>query len=97
MVDEHSVREARLRPEFADLYPALTPGKWEPATTIGARILMWQLRQPGPVDLGDRLLNGLHFEFRGGAPAGRSRDGARTRREDFPARSLGERPGPKEP
>ena len=96
MTDQHSVREARLRPEYSDLYPALTPGRWEPATTIGARILMWQLRQPGPVDLGDRLLNSLHFEFRGGAPAGYPGYGVRTRREDQPAQSAREGRGSEE-
>src|SRR5919204_395731 len=30
------MREARLRPEFAHLYPGLTPGRWEPASRIAA-------------------------------------------------------------
>ena len=28
------MREARLRPEYASLYPELIPGKWEPASRI---------------------------------------------------------------
>ncbi|MFL5470791.1 MAG: hypothetical protein ACJ8AM_00400, partial [Gemmatimonadales bacterium] len=30
-----NIREARLRPEFASLYPGVEPGVWLPATTVG--------------------------------------------------------------
>jgi hypothetical protein len=68
------MREARLRPEFAQLYPALTPGEWEPAARIAEAVLANQLLRemtdpPSP----DRLLPEVHFEFRGGAPQGRRR------------------------
>jgi hypothetical protein len=63
-----ATREARLRPEYARLYPALSPGQWEPAAVLGGRILMWQLQLSGPVHLGERLLPDAHFEFRGGSP-----------------------------
>ena len=33
------MREARLRPEFADLYPTLTPGQWEPAARVAEAVL----------------------------------------------------------
>ena len=33
------MREARLRPEFAHLYPGLTPGRWEPASRIAEAVL----------------------------------------------------------
>jgi hypothetical protein len=63
------MREARLRPEFADLYPTLTPGQWEPAARIAeavlARLLLLQISD---VPLQDRLLNEEHFEFRGESP-----------------------------
>jgi hypothetical protein len=62
------MREARLRPEFAESYPELIPGKWEPAARIAevllARYLLQQMAEsPAP----DRALDETHFEFRGGA------------------------------
>ena len=61
------MREARLRPEHAELYPELVPGQWEPAARIAevvlARYLLQQLTDGQP----DRALNETHFEFRGGA------------------------------
>jgi hypothetical protein len=60
------MREARLRPEFAHLYPTLTPGQWEPAARIAevvlARLLLLEISE-APVQ--DRVLNEEHFEFRG--------------------------------
>lgn len=58
-------REARLRPEYAELYPVLPPGVWMTASDIGHQLLIWHLataRSPG----GDRLISEEHFEFRGG-------------------------------
>jgi hypothetical protein len=63
---DSTARQARLKPEFAALYPPLTPGVWEPAAEIGARVLLWQLQQQGTAALGTRLLDMRHFEFRGG-------------------------------
>lgn len=60
------IREARLRPEFAHLYPELPAGQWMPASQIGATILLAQLRSDGRPALGERLLEDTHFEFRGG-------------------------------
>ena len=61
------MREARLRPEYAELYPELVPCQWEPAARIAevvlARYLLQQLTDGQP----DRALNETHFEFRGGA------------------------------
>lgn len=58
-------REARLRPEYAELYPVLPPGVWMSASDIGRHLLLWHLataRSPS----GDRLISEEHFEFRGG-------------------------------
>ena len=58
-------REARLRPEFAELYPALPAGVWLPASDVGRQLLLWHLatdRPPGE----ERLMSEEHFEFRGG-------------------------------
>ena len=65
------MREARLRPEYADLYPTLTPGQWEPAARIAeavlARLLLLEISD---APLHDRVLGEEHFEFRGDAPDG---------------------------
>jgi hypothetical protein len=74
------IREARLRPEYAQLYPALEPGVWLPATTVGQKLLLWHLAQ-AMTPKGERLLVDGHFEFRGGSPLDR-RNGARTRAGD---------------
>jgi len=74
------IREARLRPEYSDLYPEIEAGAWLPASQVGATILMSQLRAAHPKRLGDRLLPEDHFDFRGGQIRGgatelRTRDG----------------------
>ena len=75
-----NIREARLRPEYADLYPALEPGVWLPATTVGQKLLLWHLAK-AMTPRGERLLVDEHFEFRGGSPLD-GRNGARTRAGD---------------
>jgi hypothetical protein len=67
----HTVREARLRPEFAELYPTLAPGVWLPASDLGRQLLLWHLAL-GRSPQGERLMSEEHFEFRGGG----QRDGA---------------------
>ena len=54
---DSTARQARLKPEFAGLYPPLTPGVWEPAAEMGARVLLWQVQQQGTAALGTRLLD----------------------------------------
>ncbi len=63
-------REAKLRSEFAAFYPGVPPGIWLPAADLGATLLMQHLRAPAPPELGNRLLDESHFEFRGGASRG---------------------------
>lgn len=72
------VREARLRPEYAHLYPELPAGRWMPASEVGATILVSQLKATRPPALGERLLPEEHFEFRGGGARGHQA-GLRTR------------------
>jgi hypothetical protein len=74
------MREARLRPEFAHLYPGLTPGRWEPASRIAEAVLANVLLH----EMGDAPLQGrldeAHFEFRGGVES--EREPRSTRRSD---------------
>jgi hypothetical protein len=73
-------REARLRPEFAALYPYLTPGEWESAAVLADRVVAHVLGRPdAPFIRGDRALDPAHFEFRGTQARPRF---LRSRRED---------------
>ena len=77
------MREARLRPEFAHLYPTLTPGQWEPAARVAevvlARLLLLEISE-APIQ--DRVLNEEHFEFRGETPDGAPRGPKSSRASD---------------
>jgi hypothetical protein len=69
----YSLREARLRPEYATLYPDLVPGVWVPACTLRDFVLergLYQRRIGPPTHR--RLLRESHFEFRGGATSRQS-------------------------
>ena len=72
MTGRPSMRQARLKPEFANLYPPLEAGEWIPAAVASARMLLWQTRQPGAAGLAQRTLDPQHFDFRGGPEAGDS-------------------------
>ena len=60
-----TIREARLKPEYASLYPGVQPDVWMPASAIGQQLLLWHLTAPA-IPQGDRLISEAHFEFRGG-------------------------------
>jgi hypothetical protein len=75
---EMAVREARLRPEFADRYPGMQPGMWYLAATVASAVRHDETAPRGEL----RPLPDPHFEFRGGVPS-RPRD-ARTRSSDRP-------------
>lgn len=74
---QENIREARLRPEFADLYPGVEPGVWLPATRVGQQLLLWHLAT-AVMPQGERLMADEHFEFRGGGARELS-NGTRTR------------------
>jgi hypothetical protein len=57
-------REARLRPEFADQYPYLTPGVWESEALLTDRVIASLLSRPEGFTWAKRALNPAHFEFR---------------------------------
>ena len=74
MATDSLVREARLRPEFAALYPGVDPDVWYTAATLAEHLLARFIRH----DLigrtpPSRILDPEHFEFRGppGMPGGR--------------------------
>jgi hypothetical protein len=62
-----SEREARLKREFAKLYPGLRPGVWYRAAWLSARQFA---RTPcdGRAESMASVVNERHFEFRGGKP-----------------------------
>lgn len=75
------MREARLRPEFAHLYPGLTPGQWESAVRIAEAVLAnLMLQEMAEAPPQERVLPEEHFEFRGGPPL--TRGGRRDRAAD---------------
>ena len=78
---EANIREARLRPQYASLYPALEAGTWQPASAIGRQLLLWHLTIPNPPQ-GERLMSEEHFEFRGGTRRSEAESNARTRHAD---------------
>lgn len=81
------MREARLNPKFAALYPGLEPGTWQDAATLAEQMLIEHLLRPSPgYTLSERVLAKKNFEFRGGDHRNRPRI-ARTRRTD-PATQL---------
>jgi hypothetical protein len=72
-------REARLRPEFAHLYPGLQSGEWAGAATVGDRVLAGWLIRGGETVIRGRVLLDTHFEFRGGESERGERTGVRAR------------------
>lgn len=62
-------REARLRPEFAALYPGLRPDVWHSAAWLSARQFA-RTRCDGVAREIASMLSDQHFEFRGGRPRG---------------------------
>ena len=77
-----SRREARLRPEFAALYPYLSADRWESAAVLADRVVAHTLGRPnGRFVIAERALDPEHFEFRGWDGNSRVRPG--TRREDM--------------
>jgi hypothetical protein len=62
-----SAREARLKREFAKLYPGLRPGVWYSAAWLSARQFA-RIQCDGRAESMAGVVNERHFEFRGGKP-----------------------------
>jgi hypothetical protein len=61
------VREARLRPEFADQYVDIQTGVWFSAAGLAEKLITRLLREGvSDEELPQRVLDPTHFEFRGG-------------------------------
>jgi len=81
-MSEVLIREARLRPEHADSYPAIEPDVWTPAAGLARLVLERGLYQHVPGSKSDRPLPDAHFEFRGPSVPPEARPGGRSRQTD---------------
>jgi hypothetical protein len=77
-----AVREARLRSEWADLYPGVQPDVWYVAAELVPQVLRHRLRDQGAWEFTRRILVDDHFEFRGGRPRDSTWTGALSRVDD---------------
>jgi hypothetical protein len=75
-------REARLRPEWTDLYPGIQPGIWTVAASLLPLVLRHRVLNEGGWEFARRILEDDHFEFRGGRPRDSGWTGLLTRVED---------------
>ena len=67
------VREARLKPQYADEYPGIAPNVWMPAKEL-ARNLVARVHARRKEGRYTRTFDPTHFEFRGdGGPRRRPR------------------------
>jgi hypothetical protein len=83
-------RQARLRPEYAVLYPGVPADEWKPIGELLDCVAAARLRagrRSGEL-LRGRLLDDRHFEFRGGEDRPPGRTGHRTRASDSQAPGL---------
>ncbi len=79
-----AVREARLRSEYAALYPGLNTQVWLPAREVAEHVIAVVRHEGGRLGQHGRLMADEHFEFRGGDPPSLVR-GRNQRREDSSA------------
>jgi len=80
------IRQGILLPEFAHLYPVRT-GEWMAAKVLAEYVQAERLRRgETPFELGERVLDPRHFEFRHGAIP-RKPPGAGRRASDPPTSS----------
>ena len=66
MTSDGPIREAKLRPGYAPLYPGVDPEVWYIAATLAEHLLSRYLRDDvagGPPP--SRIMDPEHFEFRG--------------------------------
>jgi hypothetical protein len=76
------VREARLKPEWADLYPGVRTDVWHVAAELVPPVLRHRLQRQRNWEFTRRILLDDHFEFRGGRPRDETWTGVLSRVED---------------
>lgn len=81
IASENFQRQARLRAEYAELYPGLQPGVWFAATSVSELLIARARTRRGTRDFAQRSLDPRHFEFRGG-PNGEPRSTVKSRASD---------------
>jgi hypothetical protein len=59
-------RQARIKWEFASLYPGIVAGEWMPAWLLAEKMVELARRQGSDPDR--RVCDPAHCEFRGGGP-----------------------------
>ena len=77
-----AVREARLRPEWAALYPGLPVEVWMVTSQLVPLVLRHRLQDQPTWEFTRRILVDEHFEFRGGWPRDQRWSGILSRTED---------------
>jgi hypothetical protein len=78
------MRKARLRPEYAQLYPEVLPDVWLGAAGVAVRVVRQQERaasKSGTPGSGRRL-SSTHFQFTGGRKRRAGWSGPSSRRGD---------------
>jgi len=83
-------RQARLRPEFATLYPGVPPNEWRPIGELLDCVAAARLRggrRSGEL-LQGRPLDDRHFEFRGAGERPAGFGSARSRASDVRLRGA---------
>jgi hypothetical protein len=73
-------RQARLKPQYASLYPGVVAGEWVPAWLLAEQLLAHPQQEGGPAR--ERVCVTAHVEFRGGGPRPPEFRGLRTRAID---------------
>jgi hypothetical protein len=73
-------RQARLKPQFAALYPGVVAGEWLPAWLLAEQLVRSAEQRVG--DSGGRVCDPAHYEFRGGGKRPPELRGLRTRAAD---------------
>lgn len=77
-----AIREARLRSEWADLYPSIAADVWHVAAQLVPVVLRYRLHDRQSWEFAERILLEEHFEFRGGKPRDATWGGILSRVED---------------
>jgi hypothetical protein len=77
-----AVRQARLRPQWASLYPGLEAGRWIVASRLVPLVLRHRLQDERSWEFTRRILVDEHFEFRGGGRRDNTWSGILSRVED---------------